>query len=181
MKKLLSLCLIFVLVFSFAACKDSIDEETTVEQNTDAETPVVSLLADVTEVSAGDTVEVSVHIGNSRYTACFDIFVFADETLGFESSRSSAGDTNLILADNYVEDETGKYVAVRGIVASTTDVMDNSVCKITYKVADTAVSGDKIAVTVQIPSYQLGVDETGNEVYSVTDAIIVNNLVVTVK
>ena len=181
MKKILSLCLILVLVISLVACKGGSSEETTVEGGTDAGTPCVALISDVTEVSPGETVEVALHIKNSQYTACFDIYVYADEKLAFEKARTIEGDTGLILAANHLEDETGEYVAVRGMVASTCDVMDNVISRITYTVSQSAVSGDKIALNMQIPAYQLGVDESGNEVYSVTDSVIVNNLILTVK
>ncbi len=182
MKRFLCVLMIFALVFSFAACKTEDEaEQTTTQVSSMNDSPMVSLKCENTEVSAGDMVEIFVHIADSPLTACFDVLVYADNGLEYESSRTIEGDTGLILAANFIEEESINYVAVRGIVSSTTDLLSNNVCKIVYKVSDSVVSGDKISVIAQIPAYQLGTDESGDEVYSVTDSLRISNLVLTVK
>ena len=181
MKKILSLSIVFVLIFSLSACKGNGDEQTTSATDALGNSPIVSVLCESTEVSAGDTVEIFVHIAQSKYTACFDIYLYADEQLEYQSAIAKGSDQSLILAANLMDDETGEYVAVRGIVASTTDIMDDDIYSIEYKVADDVESGAKLCVNIQVPAYQLGIDERGDEVYSVTEDVQINNLVLTVK
>ena len=72
-------------------------------------------------------------------------------------------------------------VAIRGIVAETYDLPENDICTITYKVSEDAVSGDVINLVLQVPTYQLGVDKSGNEVYDVEKQVETKNLVLTVE
>lgn len=183
MKKLICILLSLVLVLSLASCANTGNDETT-EPETVAkpDAPVVSLLTESTEVNAGDSVSVVLHIKDGINTACFDIFVFAEGKIEYVGEKKAKGlDSSLILAANYMTEEDPAYVALRGIVASTCNIADNDVYSFEYKVSDDAVSGDKISVVAQIPMYQVGTDETGNEVYAVNEYIEINNLVLTVK
>ncbi len=177
MKRIVALILSALLVLCFTSCQtEEKTEETTVDESTVV--PVVSLVCDNTTVKAGETVELRVNVRNSLFTACFDIYVIADELLVYESNRTSAG--SMMMAANFEEKDGISRVAIRGIVAETYDLPDNDICTVTYKVSEEAVTGDVINVILQVPSYQLGLDESGNDVYSVNDEIILNNITLTV-
>lgn len=178
MKKLISSVLVLMLIFAFAACNsETAGEESTTEEA--SAVPVVSLLCDDTSVKAGDTVELKVNIKYSPFTACFDIYVFADE--GFVYEKNTVTPCEMILVANNDNKDGNEKVAIRGVVAETYDLPDNDICTITYKVSEDAASGDVINVILQVPSYQLGLDESGNDVYSVNEDIILNNITFTVE
>ena len=152
-------------------------EESTTEEA--PAVPVVSLLCDDTSVKAGDTVELKVNVSHSPFTACFDIYVFADK--GFIYEKNTVTPCEMILVANNDAKDGVEKVAIRGVVAETYDLPDNDICTITYKVSEDAASGDVINVILQVPSYQLGLDESGNDVYSVNEDIILNNITFTVE
>ncbi|MBR3768033.1 MAG: hypothetical protein IKL10_07335 [Clostridia bacterium] len=183
MKKILSIALVLIIVLSLTACSGSNSDETTSDEfgGNENSAPVVSLICDNTEVSAGDTVSVYIHIKDALYTACFDIYVYADEKLVFESEEAEVLNANLIMAANIMDEDTDDYVAVRGIVSTTYDLPDNNIYRLDYKVSGDATSGDKLSVMAQVPTYQVGFDKSGNDVYSVEEEIQINNLVLTVK
>ena len=86
------------------------------------------------------------------------------------------------LLDIEIEEKDGvERFAIRGIVAETYDLPDNDVCTIKYKVSEDAVPGDVINVILQVPAYQLGLDESGNDVYSVNEDVVLNNITFTVE
>ena len=183
MKKIVSFLLIALLLFSFVACaSNGSDENTTTaaaEENSDM--PIVSLRSDKTEVSAGDIISVYVHIKNAKHTACFDIFLYADEKLDYEIAASQIANTELILAANYLDGEDEGYVAIRGIVATAFDLLDNDIYRIDYKVSDKVQSGDKLNFNLQVPSFELALDASGNDIFAVNEYLQTNNLTVSVK
>ena len=62
------------------------------------------------------------------------------------------------------------------MVATTCDLIDDNVCVIKYKVSDDVKSGDELILTVKVPSYELGIDKNGNDVYSVASDVITEML-----
>ena len=178
MKKILSIAFGLLLVLSLASCSSGNNEHT--EDEAEKEAPVISLLCDNTLVSAGDEIEIKVNISQAPLTACFDVYVLSEAALTYVSSETQA--SGLILAANIDETaEDGGRVVVRGMVASTYDVLDEDVCIVTYKVADEAESGSKINLTLQVPIYQVGFDKSGNDVYDVNSSVILNGIVLEVK
>lgn len=178
MKKIFFAVIAVLLVISFAACSDKepVNETTTEETSS---VPVVSLKTDNTAVKAGESVEIVVNISQSPLTACFDIYVVSDSLLIYEKNSASAGE--MMMAANFKEEDGVERVAIRGISAQTFDLPDNDVCTITYKVSEEAVTGDVINIVLQVPSYQLGLDESGNDVYSVNEELTLNNITLTVE
>ena len=165
MKKIFCILIALMMLFSFAACTDS-NEEVTSEEATEAATvPVISLVSEKTAVVPGEEITVTLHIADAPLTACFDIFVFADDALEISDVKTCLSE--LILAANNETKADEEYVVVRGMVAATYDVTDDDICNITYKVGDDVPSGTKINLTLQVPTYQLGLDESGNDIYDV--------------
>lgn len=164
MKKILSIAVALLMILSLASCNPA-GEEATTEGVADENAPVVSLLSEKTTVSPGEEIKVTVHISEAPLTACFDIYVFAEDSLEIAGVRTCASE--LILAANSEEKNDEEYVAVTGMVATTYDVLDDDICNITYKVKEDALPGTKINLTVQVPTYQLGTDESGNDFYNV--------------
>lgn len=182
MKKLISILVVLSLLFSFAACSSgNTEENTSSSADVDNDIPVISLHSDKSEVSAGDIISIYVHIKNAIHTACFDVYVYADEKLEYELATAQALSPEFILAANYLEDENNGYVAIRGIIATAYDIPDNDIYKIDYKVSDEVKSGDKLTFTVDSPSFELALDASGNDIYSVSEYLQVNNLTVNVK
>ena len=165
MKKIFCILIALMMLFSFAACSDS-NEEVTSEEATEAVTvPVISLVSEKTAVAPGEEIKVSLHIEDAPLTACFDILVFADAALSVAEVKTCPSE--VILAANNESKAGEEYVIVRGMVAATYDVTDDDICNITYKVSDDVPTGTKINLTLQAPTYQLGLDESGNDVYNV--------------
>lgn len=164
MKKIICVAIALLMLFSFVSCSGG--SETTTEGNTDdAVSPVISLVSDKTTVAPGEEIKVTLHVAEAPLTACFDILIFADETLEFSDVATCPSE--LILAANREEKAGEEYVIVRGMVAATYDVTDDDMCTVTYKVKDDVPSGSKISLTLQVPTYQLGLDESGNDIYNV--------------
>lgn len=176
MKKIFCLAIALLMIFSFVSCTGG-GEEVSSDDTEASDVPVVSLVCEKTKVTPGEEVTVKVHISNAPLTACFDIFTYADAVLECEAVETP--DSDVILAANKEEMNGEVYAVVRGMVASTYDILDDDVCEIIYKVRDDASSGTKINLTLQVPVYQLGLDETGNDVYSVKCAL--QGLVLEVK
>lgn len=180
MKKILCVILSLVFVFSFVACTDGNNEDAnTSETSSDSGVPVISLVNEKTAVEPGEEVQIELHVKNAPLTACFDIYIYADEMLEYITSETVSSE--LILASNQEEADGIKRVVVRGMVAATYDILDDNICTVTYKVSEKAPSGTKLNLTVQSPMYQVGLDESGNDVYSVSDKIEFNGLVLEVQ
>lgn len=163
MKKIFSFTIALLMVLSLAACSGG--NEATDETTEKTAAPVVSLVAERTEVLPGEEIAVTVNVSEALLTACFDIFVYADD--GLEVASVETCPSELILAANNKEEYGEEYVIVRGMSASTYDVADEDMCVITYKVKDDVAAGTNISLTLQVPTYQLGVDESGNDIYNV--------------
>lgn len=178
MKKILSIILSLLFVLSLAGCAIGTAGDTTEgDESEKTDVPVVSVICDKTTVTAGEEIEVRVHIDNAPRTACFDVYVVADETMSYVSSESFSAE--LILASNVVEDDP-QTVIVRGMVAATADIYDKEVCTIKYKVSEDAKAGTKVSFSLLCPLYQIGFDESGNDVYSLGDNINLKGLVLEV-
>ncbi len=180
MKKITALILSVLFCFAVASCSGG-EEQTTVSDDAGANTvaPKVKLVLDSAAVIAGETVDVAVNISEAPLTACFDIYVFAPEQLIYESSNSLHSE--LIIASNVVEREEKECVAVRGMVATTCDLLDDNICVIQYKVPEDAKSGDEIVFAVQVPLFQIGTDANGSDVYSVSSDVVTENLTLIVE
>ena len=105
------------------------------------------------------------------------MYVQADETVSYVSSESHS--LELILASNVMDNDPGTVI-VRGMVAATADIYDKEVCTIKYKVSEDVTSGTKISFSLRCPLYQVGFDESGNDVYSLGDNIVLKGLVLEV-
>lgn len=178
MKKILSVILALMLAASLAGCSAGNQNGTDDETTAAVDAPVISVVCDKATVTAGEEIEVKVHIGNAPLTACFDIYVMADDAVSYISSKNPSSE--LILASNLEEEGGTSQVVIRGMVASTYDVLDENVCIIKYKVSDAAAAGTKISFSLKCPLYQVGLDESGNDVYSVEGNVSLNGLVLEV-
>ena len=178
MKKILSLLSAALFIFCMTSCSSSDGEETTDNQALNETAPVVSLLAEKQSVKAGDTVEVTINIKNSPYTACFDIFVVSDELFVYENSDVYSN--GMVLETNYDDTPGGSFV-INGFVVETVNLEDADICTVTYTVSEQAKAGDIINVMLSVPSFQVGIDESGNDVLDVEASLILNNLVFTVE
>ena len=176
MKKVFGIVLSLILVLSLMSCSTGSHEEAT-ESTTPAISYFISAVCDNTVVSAGDEIEVKIHIEDIPFTACFDIYVAADEQLEYKSSKVAASDA--ILASN-MDTDSGNVI-IRGMVASTVDIFDENICTVKYKVSEDAVSGSKLNVNLQVPLYLVGVDESGDDVYEIRDNIVLENLVLEIQ
>ncbi len=174
MKKITALILCLLLCFAAASCSDGQKETTAEDNNAAAVAPRIKLVLDSAAVVAGETVEISVNISDAPLSACFDISVYSPRLLSYESS--SASHSEFIIASNVVESEDTECVDVQGMVARTCDLLDDNVCVIRYKVSEDVKTGDKLVLTVRVPSYSLGTDESGNDTYSVAADVITENL-----
>ena len=176
MKKIFGIVLSLMLVFSLVSCSSGSQGDAT-ESTTEENGYVISLHSDNTAVNAGEEVTVKVHIKDIPFTACFDIYVFADEQLEYVTSETA--ELDLYLASNI--DENAGGVVVRGMVASTESIADEDICTITYKVSEDAASGSKINLNLQIPLYQVGFDKSGDDVYEISESIVLENLILEVQ
>ena len=165
MKKILSVVIALLMVITLGACNPAGEETTTAADDSDSSKPVVSLVTGKTAVKPGEEIKVSLHISNAPLTACFDACVYYESLLEYVEVKTVP--SQLILAANKEADAGEEYVIVRGIVADTYDVLDDDMCEITYKVSESAPEGTKINLTVSVPVYQVGMDESGNDVMSV--------------
>ena len=179
MKKILIIALSLIMVLAFASCTPSSGDTTSGDNSNEADNYVISLMSDKAVVSAGDEVEIKVHINDIPLTACFDMYVYADDALEYVSSEASY--EGLILASNIVENIDADSVIVRGMVADTCDVLDADVCTIKYKVSEDASSVSKISVTLQVPLYQVCLDKSGNDAYEIGESIELENLILEVQ
>ena len=174
MKKIAVIFLCMLLCFTAASCSGG-QEETTSENNSGAAvTPQVKLVLDSAAVIAGETVDISVNVSQAPLSACFDIYIYSPEQLAYVSSQPSHSE--FIIASNLVESEDTECVAVQGMVARTCDLLDDNICVISYKVSDDVKTGDKLVLTVRVPSYSVGTDESGNDTYSVGEDVITETL-----
>lgn len=165
MKKILSITIALLMLFSLVSCSSGGDETTT-EADNDKVVPVISLVTQKTAVKPGEEIKVTLHISKAPLTACFDVCVYAESMLQYVEVKTIP--SQLILAANKEAKGAEEYVIVRGIVAATYDVLDDDICEITYKVSEDAAKGTKINLTTRTPVYQVGMDESGNDVLSVT-------------
>ncbi len=165
MKKIFCVVIALLMLVSFASCSGGGEETTTDVSGETATVPVVSLVSEKTAVAPGEEIKVTLHVADAPLTACFDILVFADAALQIKDVKTCPSE--LILAANREEKADEEYVILRGMVAATYDVADDDMCVITYKVKDDVPAGTKISLTLQVPTYQLGFDESGNDIYNV--------------
>ncbi len=179
MKKVLSIFLVIFMIFCACSCTAGNNEETTENSSENEAYPVVTLKTETSTVKAGDNVQIVVNICNAKYTACFDIYVLADEPLVYKENEISAH--GMIMAANYQDDDAEGRLAIRGIAAETVKLEDADICTVTYTVSEDAVSGDVINLMLQVPSYQIGLDESGNDVLDVEASVVLNNLVLRVE
>lgn len=169
MKKIFCVIIALLMLVSFASCSGGGEETTSDVSDNTATVPVVSLVSEKTAVAPGEEVKVTLKVAQAPLTACFDILVFADDSLEFSDVKTCPSE--LILAANKEEKAGEEYVILRGMVAATYDVADDDMCVITYKVKDDVPAGTKISLTLQVPTYQLGFDESGNDIYNVDCAL----------
>ncbi len=179
MKKILCTVLSLLFMITLVSCGSNTEETTANSTSADDSMPVVSLVSDKTTVSAGEEITVNVHIKNAPLTACFDIYVYADASLSYITSQTEASE--MMLAANVDETDEMKPVVIRGIVAAAYDILDDDICTITYIVNEDVPAGTKITLSVQVPSYQLALDKSGNDVYSVNDSMPIQGLVLEVQ
>ncbi len=178
MKKILSLLTAALFAFCLVSCSSEKGEETTENFSENEIAPVISLKTEKLSVKAGETVDVVVNVKNAPFTACFDIFVVDDELFAYNDNDISSN--GMIIAANYEESSEGK-LAIQGYVAETVNLEDADICTVTYTVSEQAEAGDIINVMLQVPSYQLGIDESGNDVIDVEAILTLNNLVLAVE
>lgn len=165
MKKIFCVLIALLMILSFAACSGGGEEATSEDLSEAVTVPTVSLVSEKTAVTPGEELKVTLHVADAPLTACFDILVFADDSLEFSEVKTCPSE--LILAANCEEKAGEEYVILRGMVAATYDVTDDDMCVITYKVKEDVPAGTKISLTLQVPTYQLGLDESGNDIYNV--------------
>ncbi len=164
MKKILSIIIALLTVISLVSCSSG-GEETTTAAEDDSVVPVISLVSQKTAVKPGEEIKITLHISDAPFTACFDVYVYAENMLEYVEVKTLP--SQLILAANKEAKGGEEYVIVRGIVAATYDVLDDDICEITYKISEDAPQGTKINLTTRAPLYQVGMDESGNDVLSV--------------
>ncbi len=182
MKRLIVIMLCLLLCLSATACSAEKTEGGTGDTTGEASqypSPVIRLIQDSAAVLPGETVDVILHISNAPLTACFDIYVYAPPELAYDSSKTLHSE--LIVASNSVDYESAECVVVRGMVATTCDLTDDNISVITFTVPEDVKSGDELLISLQVPLYQLGTDEGGSDVYSVSANVITENLTLIVE
>ena len=165
MKKIFCVIIALLMIVCFASCSGGGEETTSDVPDNTATVPVVSLVSEKTAVASGEEVKVTLKVAQAPLTACFDVLVFADDAIQIKDVKTCPSE--LILAANREEKADEEYVILRGMVAATYDVADDDMCVITYKVKDDVPAGTKISLTLQVPTYKLGFDESGNDIYNV--------------
>ena len=165
MKKILSIAIALLMLLCLASCSNGGNEETTAEATDNETVPVISLVSEKTTVTPGEEIIVKLHIKDAPLTACFDIYAFADDALSYVEVTTIP--SQLILAANGEITDEEEFVTVRGMVAATYDVLDDDICEIKYIVKEDVPAGTKINLTLQVPTYKLGLDASGNDIYSV--------------
>lgn len=164
MKKLISVCLVALLVFSLCSCvsvdktKDR-DDRTTQSDNDAA--PVITLTADKEKVSAGDMLTVTVNISEAPLAACYEISVFADERLSYIDSEEC--DISEMINEGKYKDTDTPHFYMSGMILTACDLNDNDMFVITYSVGEDVRPGDELEFSVSTSSFLLSEDETGNK------------------
>lgn len=165
MKKICSLTsvvLIIFTLFTFNSC--SVKEK------------LVSLVCDKTEVSAGDSVTVTIHMNECDKVACFQYELTCDEKLVSENSEQlDIGEFTVF------ENEEGNTLTIAGMVATVYDVKGMDIYSITYKIPDDVSSGTKLKVQLAVTQYMTGLDDYGDETKEHCKGIPVSEVTFKVK
>lgn len=190
MKKFLLMLCSFVCVLSllcFSAC-DSSDNETTVDnsqeesssdsstENIGDENVVIMLTSDLPEVAPGEEFTVTGTVKESRMFAAGDlVFSFDKELMSAEFVEEKV--ESLYSFSNEIE--AGYQYS--GYVASTSD-LENAALFTVYCVASSdCKSGDEIKINLSCEEWLIGLDENGDEIKSIADAVVTEPLIIKVK
>lgn len=178
MKKIICLFLVGVMIFALASCGNE-SKETTIAsdsaENTTLDvnsvTPEVTFTCEKNEVAPGEEISAFIYVKNAPQTACFDMYVYADNRLECDKIKCGYVENFQLEANRLSDADGNKYVAVRGMVATCRDILDDDICTLTYKIPADAASGDKYEITMKCPVYQIAFDENGNEIANCADKI----------
>lgn len=204
MKKVLSIALVFVMLFSLlgmVACSGGksgrdADNPTTEVASVPGETEETgtpepntyepgdsyvggeesfTLSADKSVVAPGDTVTVTLHAQNCKNVACFDLLISADAAL-------TEGLGEELESGKFITSviDTPNGIQFSAIVATTSNIDSLDMMTITYKVAADAAPGDTLSVNAAFSQYLVGTDESGENVADATGLVSVAPLTLTV-
>ena len=144
---------------------------------TEEECPVITLTPEKTEVSAGDTLDAVLHIDNARLLASLTVSV------GFDSEKLACEDfeTHSVTGFYDISNKLEGQMIYSGYVLTTTNIVDEDVAILHLKVADGVESGEKLTLSIDVPEFKLGTDESGDTIYDVAAQVKAENVEITVK
>lgn len=176
MKKLLSAALCVLLLLLIAGCsKKPVEEITTTgepEQLTlqkASEPYSVRLYSPAESVKPGESFDVILNFSGIENFACADIAVSAN---GAELQSYKALNDEI---EEMAQNSDGKFIC-GCYVATTLDIDNCDIYRITYKAAESLEPGDKLEFSVSVDSIQVGTDDSGDTLDTVTDKAVVSVL-----
>ncbi len=142
---------------------------------------VVTLKADKTEVSAGDTLTVTYHLKNCRNVACASFVVEADQGVTVQNYKSKRYENeNGDFFDLY-SNSTDEGVLFGGMITTTCDFEDADLFTVTYQVDASAKKGTKLVFRVDPTTFLVGTDDSGKTTNDICAALEKASVTVTVK
>ena len=142
---------------------------------------LLTLTADQTEVKAGDTITLTLHLKNCPYVACFGFTVESGAKVSvtkYKSNKFTNEDGDRF--DIYSND-TDEGVLFSGMITNTYDFLDDDLFTVTYVVASNARSGDKLTFKAIPTSFLIATDASGAVTKDYCDVLKEASLTVPVK
>ena len=142
---------------------------------------LLTLTADKTEVKAGDTLTLTLHLKNCANVASFGFTV----TSGGKVSVSKYKSNKFVTGDGdrfeIYSNDTDEGVLFGGMITYSYDFLDDDLFTVTYVVASNVKSGDKLTFKAIPTSFLVGTDASGSETDDYSDVLKEASLTVTVK
>lgn len=142
---------------------------------------VVTLKADKTEVSVGDTLTVTYHLKNCRNVACASFIVEADKGVSIKDYKSKRYENEDGDFFDLYSNSTDEGVLFGGMITTTCDFEDADLFTVTYQVDASAKKGTKLVFRVDPTTFLVGTDDSGKTTKDICAALEKASVTVTVK
>ena len=160
MKRIVSIILAASLLLAMA-CLSSCGGKTPAAPATAADADAekgFTLSADQTALSPGDTFTVTLKGAGWKNVACFDVLLSASDNLSVVSYKEKdVGDFTTTVSQLEEGVKMGAYVMY------TYDIEDMELLTVTYRIAETAKTGDKAEIQAQFTQFLVGTDPSGDK------------------
>lgn len=142
---------------------------------------LLTLSADKTEVKAGDTLTLTLHLKNCPNVACFGFTVESGSKVSVTKYKSNKFVNEDGERFDIYSNDTDEGVLFSGMITNTYDFLNDDLFTVTYVVASNVKAGDKLTFKAVPTSFLIATDATGAVTDDYSDVLKEASLTVSVK